>query len=116
MDVLANLRELSPHFENPWIQSLGIFILSLALAVIIRWTLRFVLLALVRKTKTEVDDIVIRAVQKVATYSVPIIGLMAALTPLALPTPIPQRTLFTLLAVLLMRGALGLVEDLSKWA
>ncbi len=51
MDVLANLRELSPHFENPWIQSLGIFILSLALAVIIRWSLRLVLLALVKKNQ-----------------------------------------------------------------
>ena len=115
MDALPNMRDLSPYFENPWIQSLGIFILSLALTVIMRWSLRFILLALVQKTKTEVDDIVIRGVKNVITYSVPVIGLMMALTPLALPTSIPQRTLFSLLAVLVMRGAISLVQDLSKW-
>ena len=115
MDALANMRELSPYFENPWIQSLGIFILSLVLTVIIRWSLRFILLAVVQKTKTEVDDIVIRAVKKLVTYSVPVIGLMVALTPLALTTSIPQRTLFSLLAVLVIRAAISLVEDLSRW-
>ena len=115
MDALANMRELSPYFENPWIQSLGIFILSLVLTVIIRWSLRFILLPVAQKTKTEVDDIVIRAVKKLVTYSVPVIGLMVALTPLALPTSIPQRTLFSLLAVLVIRAAISLVEDLSRW-
>ncbi len=115
MNVLANMRELSSYFENPWIQSLGIFILSLVLTVIIRWSLRFISLTLVQKTKTEVDDIVIRAVKNLVTYSVPVIGLMVALTPLALLTSIPQRTLFSLLAVLVMRVAISLVEDLSQW-
>ena len=115
MDAFANMRELSFYFENPWIQSLGIFILSLVLTVIIRWSLRFISLALVQKTKTQVDDIVIRAVKKLVTYSVPVIGLMVALMPLSLPTSIPQRTLFSLLAVVVIRGAISLVEDLSQW-
>ena len=115
MDGLARMRELSPYFENPWIQSLGIFILSLVLTVMLRWSLRFILLPLVQKTKTEVDDIVIRAVRKLVAYAVPVIGLMVALTPLALPTNIPQRTLFSLLAVLLIRGAISVVEELSQW-
>ena len=59
MEALTNM--LSPYFENPWMQSLGIFILSLLLTVIMRWSLRFILFTLVRKTKTELDDIVIRA-------------------------------------------------------
>ena len=58
----------------------------------------------------------IRALKSAVTYSVPVIGLMLALTPLPLPTSIPQRMLFSLLAVLLMRGAISLVEDLSEWA
>ena len=113
MDALANM--LSPYLENPWIQSLGIFILSLVLTVVARWSLRFVLLGLAQKTKTEVDDILIRAVKKVVTHSIPVIGLMVALTPLALQTSIPERILFSLLAVLLMRGAISLVDDMSKW-
>ena len=110
------LRELSPHLENPWIQSLGIFILSLALTVVLRWSLRLILFALVQKTKTELDDIVIRSVKSVATYAIPVIGLMVALTPLALTTSVPQRTLFSVLAVLVMRGAIKLAEDLFEWA
>jgi MscS family membrane protein len=94
---------------------LGIFILSLVLTVVARWSLRFVLLRLARKTSTEVDDILIRAVRHVATYSIPVIGLMLALTPLALQTSIPERILFSLLAVLLMRGAIRLIDDMSKW-
>ncbi|TDJ55877.1 MAG: mechanosensitive ion channel family protein [Gemmatimonadetes bacterium] len=113
MDALADIRSL--YLENPLIQSLGIFILSLVLTVIVRWSLRFILLGMAKKTKTEVDDILIRAVKKVVTYSVPVIGLMVALTPLALQTPIPERILFTILAVLLMRGAISLVDDVSQW-
>ncbi len=113
MDALADIRSL--YLENPLIQSLGIFILSLVLTVVVRWSLRFILLGMAKKTKTEVDDILIRAVKKVVTYSVPVIGLMVALTPLALQTPIPERILFTILAVLLMRGAISLVDDASQW-
>ena len=113
MDALADL--LSPYLENPWIQSLGIFILSLVLTIVARWSLRFVLLRLALATKTEVDDILIRAVKNVVTYSIPVIGLMLALTPLALQTSIPERILFSLLAVLLMRGAIRLIDDMSKW-
>jgi len=113
MDALADIRSL--YLENPLIQSLGIFILSLVLTVIVRWSLRFILLGMAKKTKTEVDDILIRAVKKVVTYSVPVIGLMVALTPLALQTPIPERILFTILAVMLMRSAISLVDDGSQW-
>ena len=113
MDDLADM--LSPYLENPWIQSLGIFILSLVLTVVARWSLQFVFLGLAKRTRTEVDDILIRAVRHVATYSIPVIGLMMALTPLALQTSIPERILFSLLAVLLMRGAIRLIDDMSRW-
>ncbi|MCH8123968.1 MAG: mechanosensitive ion channel family protein [Bacteroidetes bacterium] len=113
MDALVDI--LSSYLENPWSQSLGIFILSLVLTVVVRWILRFVLLGLVQKTKTEVDDIVILAVKKLVTYSIPVIGLMVALTPLALQTPIPERILFSVLAVLIMRSAINVVDDISKW-
>ena len=113
MDDLADM--LSPYLENPWIQSLGIVVLSLVLTVIVRWTLRFVFLGFAQKTSTEVDDILIRAVRSIATYSIPVIGLMAALIPLALQNTIPERMLFSLLVVLLIRGALSLVGDISNW-
>ena len=112
MDALADL--LGPYLENPWIQSLGIFILSLVLTVVVRWSLRFVVLRLAQKTETAVDDVLIRAVKNVVTYSIPVIGLMVALTPLALQTSIPDRILFSFLAVLLMRGAISLIDDMSK--
>jgi len=113
MDALAD--KLSFYLETPWILSLGIFTLSLILTVVIRWSLRFILRTVAQMTKTDVDDILIRAAKNVVTYAVPVIGLMAALTPLALQSVIPQRMLFTLLAVLLMRGAINLVGDLSEW-
>ena len=84
------------------------------LTVVARWSLRFVLLGLAQKTKTEVADILIRVVKNVVTYSIPVIGLMVALTPLALQTSIPERILFSFLAVLLMRGAISLVDEMSK--
>ncbi len=113
MNALADM--LGPYLEHPWIQSLGIFILSLVLTVVARLSLRFVLLKLTQKTKSEVDDILIRAVKNVVTYLIPVIGLMLALTPLALQTSIPERILFSFLVVLLMRAALNLVDDMSKW-
>ena len=113
MNALADM--LGPYLEHPWIQSLGIFILSLVLTVVARFSLRFVLLNLTQKTKSEVDDILIRAVKNVITYLIPVIGLMLALTPLALQTSIPERILFSFLVVLLMRAAHNLVDDMSKW-
>ncbi len=113
MDALADLLRLS--LEDPWIQSLGIFILSLLLTVVARWSLRFVFLKLAQRSKTEVDDLLIKAIRQVATYSIPVIGLMLALTPLALQTSIPERILFSLLAVLLMRSAIKLIDDMSRW-
>ena len=112
MDALADI--LSSFLENPWSQSLGIFILSLVLTLVARLILRYVLLG-VQKTKTEVDDIVFRAVKNLVTYSIPVIGLMVALTPLALQTPIADRILFSILAVLIIRSVVSLVDDISKW-
>ncbi len=113
MDALSDM--LSPYLENPWIQSLGIFIVSLVLTVVARWTLRFVFIGVAQKTKTELDNILLRTVKNVVTYSIPVIGLMVALTPLALQTPIPERILFSFLVVLLMRAAINLFDDMSEW-
>ena len=71
--------------------------------------------SLIQKTQTAVDDIVIKAVKSLVTYSIPVVGLMVALTPLAIQTPVPQRILFSLLTVLMMHSAIGLVQDLSAW-
>ena len=106
---------LSPYLEYLWTQSLGIFILALVLTVVVRWSLRFIQLRLAQRTQTELDDILIRALKSVVTYAIPVIGLMVALTPLALQTSIPERILFTLLVVLLVRGAISLVDDMSNW-
>ena len=113
MDALANMLGLD--LENPWIQALGIFIASLVLTVVTRWSLRFVLHTVAKNTETEVDDILIRTAKNLATSTIPVIGLMVAITPLALQTPIPERILFSLIAVLLMRGAIRLLDDMSKW-
>ena len=115
MSFLTALEELSPYFEIPWVQSLGIFAASLVLTVIVRWLLRFLSSSLTQKTQTELDDILVKAVKKLVSYSLPLVGLMMALTPLALQTPVPQRVLFSLLAVLLLRSAIGLVDDVSGW-
>jgi MscS family membrane protein len=112
---LNAIRELTVNFGSPWIQSLGIVFLSLVLTLVSRMALRFILLPLVRKTQTEIDDIAIRTVKGIVTYVIPLMGAMVALLPLSLPTPVPQRVLFSLLAVLLMRSAIGFVDVVSQW-
>jgi len=108
-------RELSVYFGNPWIQSLGIVVLSLVLTLALRAAVGFILLPLVRKTQTELDDIAIRTIKGIVTYVIPLIGMMVALLPLSLSTPVPQRALFSLLAVLLMRSVIVFVDVLSQW-
>ena len=116
VDSFINVsRELSVYLGNPWIQSLMIVVLSLVLTLALRAALRVILLPLVRKTQTEIDDIVIQTVKGIVTYVIPLIGLMVALLPLSLPTPVPQSALFSLLAVLLMRSAIAFVDVLSQW-
>jgi MscS family membrane protein len=94
---------------------MAIFAISLILTVILRWILRLLLSSWIQRTQTELDDILIKALRKLVTYSIPLIGLMVALTPLALPTPVPQRLLFSLLSVLLLISAIRLVHDVSGW-
>lgn len=115
MSSFATLGELSPYLENPWNQFLAIFAVSLILTVIVRWILRFLLSSFIRRTETELDDILIKSIKRLVTYTIPLVGLMIALTPLALGTPVPQRVLFSLLSLLLLRSAVGLVGDLSDW-
>ncbi len=115
MDSFADIKELGTYWTNPWIQSFGIVILSLVLTVALRWTLSFILSPWVHKTKTEVDDIIMRTIKRTVTYSIPLIGLMVALRPFSSHTPVPQHTLFSLLVVLLMSSATGLIEALSQW-
>jgi len=101
--------------ENPWLQALGIVGLSILLALIARGIFRFILIPLVRKTQTELDDIVIRATKKVLAYTIPVVGLMVALTPFSLETPVPSRILFSVLVLLLIRTMLGSIEEVSIW-
>ena len=116
VDSFINVsRELSVYLGNPWIQSLMIVVLSLVLTLALRAALRVILLPLVRKTQTEIDDIVIQTVKGIVTYVIPLIGLMVALLPLSLTTPVPQSALFSLLTVLLMRSAIVFVDVLSQW-
>ena len=64
VDSFINVsRELSVYLGNPWIQSLMIVVLSLVLTLALRAALRVILLPLVRKTQTEIDDIVIQTVK-----------------------------------------------------
>jgi MscS family membrane protein len=113
MDALAEL--LGPHIEDPWVQSLEIFTFFLMATVVARLSLRFISRGLAKKTKTQMDDILIRALRNVATCSIPLIGLMVALKPLALQTSFLERILFSVLAVLLMRAAISLIDELSRW-
>ena len=115
MTTFPALGELSPYLENPWNQSLAIVAISLVLTVILRWLLRFLLFSWTRKTETELDDILIKAVRKLVTYSIPLIGLMVALKPLPIPAAGPQRLLFSLLSVLLLMSAIRLVHEVSGW-
>jgi len=106
---------LELDFENPWIRAAVIMGLSVLLTLIARGIFRFVLIPLVGQTQTEIDDIILKAVKKILSYAIPIVGLMLALTPFSLETPIPTRILFSVLVLLLMRTFLVALGDVSNW-
>ena len=103
------------YLESPWMQALVIVVLTILLTVIVRLVLRFVLIPLARKTKSDLDDIIIRAVRNFLVYSIPLVGLMVALTPFSLKTLVPRHILTSLLILVLMRIVIVLIEDLSCW-
>lgn len=103
------------HVESPWMQALVIVVLTLLLTVVAQMVLRFVLIPLARKTKSDLDDIIIRAIQKFLVYSIPLVGLMVALTPFSLKTLVPRHILTSLLILVLMRILIVLTEDVSCW-
>lgn len=103
------------HFESPWMQALVIVVLTLVLTLVVQMVLRFALIPLARKTKSDLDDIIIRAIQRFLVYSIPLVGLMVALTPFSLKTLVPRHILASLLILVLMRILIVLIEDLSCW-
>lgn len=103
------------HLESPWMQALVIVVLTLLLTVIVRLVSRFVLIPLARKTKSDLDDVIIRAIQNFLFYSIPLVGLMVALTPFSLKTLVPRHILTSLLILVLMRILIVLTEDVSCW-
>lgn len=109
------VKEISNYLENPWIQSAAIFVLSLVATVVVLWLLRIVLRKLVNRTKTELDDIVVKASRNAISYTIPVIGIMAALSPFDLQNPVPQRVLYSLVIILLTRSLVRLVTELLRY-
>lgn len=115
MDFFSGLIKPDSFLDDPWAQAMAIFIAFVVLTVILHWSLKLLFSVLAKKTKTELDDIAIRALKKAITLVVPTIGLMVALTPLDLTSKVPHRILFSLIVVFLMRAAIGLTSDFSNW-
>ncbi len=101
--------------NSPWMQALGIVLLTLVLSLVVRVLLRFVLFPLVKKTRSDLDDIVIRALQRVSVYMIPLVGLMVALTPFSLETLVPRHILVSILALALTGTSIVVIEDTSRW-
>ena len=115
MDFFSDLGKSDSFLADPWAQAMAIFIAFIVLTVILHWSLKILFSALAKKTKTELDDIAIRALRKAITLVVPTVGLMVALTPLNLSSKAPHRILFSLIVVFLMRAVIGLTSDFANW-
>jgi len=103
------------YLQNPWIQALAIVVLSFILTFVVRMLLRFVLIPLVRKTRSDLDDIIIRAIKKMVAYAIPLVGFMLALIPLQFKTLVPRHILFSILTLLVVRTLIVFIEDISCW-
>ncbi len=98
---------------NPWVQSLLILVLSLAVAKLAEWVSANLLPRLTRRTETEIDDQFFEILQRPVSASFLLIGIHFSLLPLTIVEPF-DRYLGSLLATMAVFVWLGFALRFSN--
>lgn len=86
--------------ESVWLRFLAILVITIIAAIVARFVLKAVLKPLSKRTKTKVDDIIIKSIASIIFYIVLLIGAKIGLQQFTLETPFFQSLVDTLLILI----------------
>ncbi len=86
--------------ESVWLRFLAIFVITVVVAIISRFVLKAILKPLSKRTKTKVDDIIIKSIASIIFYIVLLIGAKIGLQQFTVETPFFQSLVDTLLILI----------------
>jgi len=112
------MQEISRLFEyvtgNPGLRFLLITAASILVAVAVKLVVKGVLKPLAKKTKTKVDDLIIKSISSIVFFLVLTLGIKIGLQSLPLQTVIYQSLLNTALIMIVAVALIRIIHNLSR--
>ena len=98
---MSMLNDITQYiWGNVWLRFLTILIVTVIAAILLKIILKTVLKPLTKKTKTKIDDIIIRAISSIVFYVVLLLGIKIGLQQFELQTTVFQNLVDTLLILI----------------
>jgi MscS family membrane protein len=115
MDIIRDIGELI--FGNVYLKFLFVLIVTLVIAILVKYIFRKVLKPLTKKTKTKVDDIIIKSISSIVFYVVLVLGIKYGLQYFELKITIYNNLVNTLLVIIVSLLLVRIINNFFKhWA
>ncbi len=112
MDAMSNI--FNRIIGNDYLKFLFIFVISILLAFIAKMVLRQVLKPLTKKTKTKIDDLIVKSVSSIIFYVVVILGFKIGIQHFDFGTEIYSSLVNSLFILIVVVMVLRIVTNFSK--
>lgn len=112
MDFLSNL--FNDIIGNIYLKFLFIFAVSILVAFIVKAIMRQVLKPLAKKTKTKIDDLIIKSISSIIFYIVVILGFKVGIQHFEFETSIYSSIVNSLFILVIMMMILKIITNFSK--
>jgi len=115
MNIIKDIGEFI--FGNVYLKFLFVLIVTLIISVIAKFIFRKVLKPLTRKTKTKVDDLIIKSISSIVFYVILVLGVKYGLQYFELKTDIYNNLINTLLIIIVAVLLIRIINNFFKhWA
>jgi small-conductance mechanosensitive channel len=112
MDSLSNIFNFV--IGNIYLKFLFIFAVSILVAIVVKFILNRVLKPLVKKTKTKVDDLIIKSISSIIFYAVILLGFKIGIQHFEFETELFSSIVNTLFIIVVVLLVLRIVTNFSK--
>ena len=112
MDSVSNI--FNSIIGNIYLKFLFILVVSVLVALLAKFIMRRVLKPLAKKTKTKIDDLVIKSISSIIFYIIIVLGFKIGIQHFEFETTIYSSIVNTLLILIVMTLALRIIANFSK--
>jgi len=111
MDIAGNVYTFM--MENRYLKFLAVVLLAAVLALLVNLVVRKLLKPLAKKTRTVVDDIVIKNLSSMIFYIILLIGIRAGISGLKLETGVVHNAVDTILILIVIRILIKMISNFA---